>query len=311
MHGIIDRVKNILISPKSEWPVIASEGGTIGSTYSGYVVILGAISAVATFLQYAVFGIGAFGIYAKVSVLSALSSAILVFLMLMALVYVLSLIVNALAPTFDGQKNHLNAFKLVGYGMTASMLASLFLMLPGIGFLGIFISLYSFYVLYTGLPVMMKNPPEKTTAYFVVLFICSLVAGIFMATLTSCFMPKPDMRDLLGGKEGIKIDTPAGKVEISAPGKGKDGGTVTIKGNDGKEFKIETKGDGKEGVVTINADGKKVEIDAKKIEEFAKQLEGIGKQMEIASKDGKDPTAALKALKEAMEKANASAPPAK
>ena len=40
---IVDRVKNILIAPKTEWPVIAGETATVQSLYTGYILILAAI----------------------------------------------------------------------------------------------------------------------------------------------------------------------------------------------------------------------------------------------------------------------------
>ena len=43
--GIVDRVRNMLFVPKEEWPRIAAEPATVGSIYSGYVMMLAAIPA--------------------------------------------------------------------------------------------------------------------------------------------------------------------------------------------------------------------------------------------------------------------------
>ena len=53
----IARVKAILGTPRTEWPVIASEPATIGGIYKDYVLILAAIPAVFGFLKYSVIGI--------------------------------------------------------------------------------------------------------------------------------------------------------------------------------------------------------------------------------------------------------------
>jgi hypothetical protein len=45
--ALLDRVKNILLTPKTEWPVIAGETATVSSIYTGYVMILAAIGPVA------------------------------------------------------------------------------------------------------------------------------------------------------------------------------------------------------------------------------------------------------------------------
>ena len=53
----IARVKAILGTPRTEWPVIASEPATIGGIYKDYVLLLAAIPAVFGFLKYSVIGI--------------------------------------------------------------------------------------------------------------------------------------------------------------------------------------------------------------------------------------------------------------
>jgi hypothetical protein len=303
--GLVDRIKNILFTPKTEWPVIEAEPNSIGNIYTSYLIFLAAIPAIASFLAFGVFGysIGPFAL--KTTIGSALTTALLTFLVSLAVIYIMSLIVNALAPTFDGQKNHLNAFKLVAYSYTASMLAGLLVLLPFVGWLSFVLGLYSLYLLYTGLPVLMKNPPAKTMAYFVVAMVCGIVANLLTFFLVSCVTPTPKLSD----PGEISISTPMGKMKVEGGEKGKDGGSVTIKGPNGAEMKIEAKTD-KDGTISINAPGAKMEIDSKKMEEFAKQMEGAAKKMEEASKSG-DPTAALKAIQEAMKNAQQQPAPAK
>jgi Yip1 domain len=301
--GVVERIKNILFTPKTEWPIIEAEPNSIGNIYTGYLILLAAIPAIASFLAFGVFGysVGPFAI--KTTIGSALTTALLTFLVSLAVIYIMSMIVNALAPTFDGQKNHLNAFKLVAYSYTAAFLSGVLVLIPFVGWLSFILGLYSLYLLYTGLPVLMKNPPAKTMAYFVVSMVCGIVANFLTFLLVSCISPSPKLAD----PGEISISTPMGKMKVESSGKSNDGGSVTIKGPSGAEVKIEAKTD-KDGTVTINAPGAKLEIDSKKMEEFAKQMEGAAKKMEEASKSG-DPTAALKAMQEAMK--NAQQAPAK
>ncbi len=298
--SIIDRVKNILITPKTEWPVIEAENKSIADIYTTYLIFLAAIPAIASFIGFSLIGIGGFGFNYKIPFTAGLSGAILSFLMMLAVIYVLSLIVNALAPTFEGTKNHLNAFKLVAYSYTASMVAGIFMLLPSLAIIAFIGGLYSLYLLYTGLPKMMKNPESKTLPYFVVVLVCGIIAGVLMAVLSSCVAPRgPSLGDLKHSGGDFSITTPAGKVEVQATEKRSDGGQVTIKGPGGAEIKVDSKG-GKDGTVTINAPGANVTIDSAKMEEFAKQMEAAGKKMEEANKSG-DPAAAMKALQEAMQ----------
>ena len=49
--SLIQRVQDILLKPKETWPIIAGEGGDTASIYSGYVIYLAAIPAVAAEFQ--------------------------------------------------------------------------------------------------------------------------------------------------------------------------------------------------------------------------------------------------------------------
>ena len=58
--GIIDRVKNILITPKTEWDVIAGESSSTGGLLTGYVLPLAGISALAGFIGTSLIGTSTF-----------------------------------------------------------------------------------------------------------------------------------------------------------------------------------------------------------------------------------------------------------
>ena len=55
--NIVDRVKNILITPKTEWEIIKGEADSIKDLVMGYVVILAAIPAVASFIGISLIGV--------------------------------------------------------------------------------------------------------------------------------------------------------------------------------------------------------------------------------------------------------------
>ena len=54
------------------------------------------------------------------------------YLLSLAIVYVLALIVDALAPTFGGTKNPIAALKLVAYGSTAGFVGGIFSLMPSL-----------------------------------------------------------------------------------------------------------------------------------------------------------------------------------
>src|SRR5580765_4121404 len=118
---LLTRVKNILLTPKTEWPVIAAEPATIGGIYLGYVLVLAAVPAICQYLKMAVFGYSVpFVATVHMGAGFALSMAIRAFVGTLLSTFIVSLIVNALAPTFGGQKDQVQALKVVAYSYTAS-----------------------------------------------------------------------------------------------------------------------------------------------------------------------------------------------
>ena len=55
---LVERVKAILLQPKSEWQAIASEPGDFGTLFSNYVAYVAAIPPVCTFIGGSIFGLG-------------------------------------------------------------------------------------------------------------------------------------------------------------------------------------------------------------------------------------------------------------
>ena len=54
--ALVDRVKNILLTPKTEWDVIAAEATPTASLITGYVLPLAGVAALATFIGYCLVG---------------------------------------------------------------------------------------------------------------------------------------------------------------------------------------------------------------------------------------------------------------
>src|SRR6516164_24250 len=164
---IVERVKAILLTPKSEWLVIERESGDPAFLFTNYVAILAAIPAVCGFIGMSLIGVGGIG--------AGLVSAIVSYLLAFVTVYVLGLIIDALAPTFDAQKNPANALKLAVYSMTPGWIAGIFLLIPLLGILTFIIGLYGFYLLWVGLPPLMKSPEEKSVVYTAAIVICAII----------------------------------------------------------------------------------------------------------------------------------------
>jgi Yip1-like protein len=174
--ALVDRVKQICLAPKTEWPVIAVEHTPPADLVTSYVLPLAAIGSVAGFIGGSMIGrtIPFIGTY-RVPLVAGLGLAIFTFIMAIVSVLVISLIINALAPSFGGEKNTAQAFKVAVYSYTPAWVAGVLQILPFLGILAIFAALYGIYLLYLGLPRLMKCPDDKAIGYTVVVVICGII----------------------------------------------------------------------------------------------------------------------------------------
>ncbi len=189
--NIVERVKQILLSPRAEWEVIDAESITPAQLYTGYIVPLAAIAPIAQLIGYSVFGISVpfMGTY-RVPLGSAITSAIVTYVLALVMPYVLALIIDALAPTFNGQRSQIQALKVAAYSSTASWVAGIFALIPGLRFLTI-LGIYSLFLLYIGLPVLMKSPKEKALGYTIVVILAAIVLFILIGVVSSRFLSVP------------------------------------------------------------------------------------------------------------------------
>ena len=181
----IQRVQDILLRPRATWPVIAAEPADAASLYRRYIAILAAVPALATFIGLTVIGVD--GIRLPVGYVLALIT-----------VYVLALITDALAPTFGGAKSRIQALKLIAYASTAGFVGGIFNLLPLLSMLGLLAAIYSMVLIYTGLPVLMRCPPEKAASYAAVVIVCGLVATVILAGITSMVVPAGPLLERVG-----------------------------------------------------------------------------------------------------------------
>jgi Yip1 domain len=189
--ALVDRVKSILLTPKTEWEVIDAEPTTVADLYKGYIIPLAAIGPVAQAIGSSVFGytlpfVGSYRTPPGAAIIGAIVSYILT----LVGVYVLALIIDALAPTFNGTRNQIQALKVAAYSYTASWVVGIFALIPGLSFLMI-LGVYSLYLMYLGLPVLMKSPKEKALGYTVVVILAGIVLFMAIALVAGMFVAAP------------------------------------------------------------------------------------------------------------------------
>ena len=191
--GLVDRVKNILLSPRQEWEVIDKEPATVGSLYTRYILPLAAIGPICTAIGYSVFGITLpfVGTW-RTPIGSAITSAVVTYVGTLIGVYLMSLIIDNLAPTFSGTRSQIQALKVAAYSYTPAWIAGVFSLLPGLRWLAI-LGLYSLFLIYSGLPVLMKSPKEKAFGYTAVVLIVGIILGFVVAMIAGRFVAGPAM----------------------------------------------------------------------------------------------------------------------
>ena len=185
-NKLIARVKNILLTPKTEWPVIAAEPDTVPGLFKNYIVILAAIPAVIAFLRYSVLGVTlpiVGGTY-RLGVGAGIVQMIVTYIVSLGVTYLMMLIIDGLAPSFGGQKNPVQALKSIAYAYTASWVASILTLIGGLGLLVILVAgIYGIYLLYLGLPHTMKCPQDKAGGYAAVAIILAIVLGMVLGVV--------------------------------------------------------------------------------------------------------------------------------
>ena len=242
---IVERARAMIVNPGPTWVTIEQEATDWQKLYVPYMVVLAVIPAVASFIGWSVMGVGGFGFSMRLPVVTGLGLMVSQYIMTLVMVFVWGWLISQLAPSFGGQANVMNGVKLTVYASTPAMLAGVFSAMPGLSILALVGSLYALYLVYLGLPVLMKNPPEKSVTYLVVVAIVGIVGSVLISAANAMFMPSPLSRmHGMNDAPDIQISTPKGDVQISTAPATADtpaGSTVTIKTPDG-DVKIVAEG---------------------------------------------------------------------
>lgn len=180
---LLTRVKNILMTPASEWNVISAETETPQSLLVKYVIPLALIPAIALFIGYGLIGVDVVVVRVagiRWGVIMAANS----FITSILTYYICTYVVDGLAPSFATEKNIGRSAQLVAYSSTAVWVSGIFNIIPSLGILGI-LGLYGIYLFYLGIPVMKKTPEDKRIIYMVVSAIVIIVVGLVLNLIVS------------------------------------------------------------------------------------------------------------------------------
>jgi hypothetical protein len=190
MHAIL-RVPAILSDPLAEWARIEKEPDDLAYLLLCYLAPLALIPAVfgligACFVGVVVPGRGL--LYA--SIFDGVFGAIVGYVLSFVIVAALGLFISLLAPQFGGRKDFANALRLAVYSYTPVWLTGVFLLLPGLRFL-MLTGFYSAYILMTGLPHLMKSPPQKSVGFSALITVCAFILTMLAAAVQRALFGTP------------------------------------------------------------------------------------------------------------------------
>jgi hypothetical protein len=192
--SLVERVKRILLEPNQEWDRINVEPATVGSIFTRWVLPLAAIPVVASFIGVLVFGMSLLGVTFRPPIGTLLGNAIISYVFTITGIFLYTLLIDALAPTFNGTSDRVQATKVVAYSATPAFVAGILGISPQLSILTLLGGLYGLYLIYLGLPKLMKVPEEKTVPYIVTVIgagiVLALVAGVVIGAVSAVFQPR-------------------------------------------------------------------------------------------------------------------------
>jgi hypothetical protein len=171
--NIFQRIQNILVSPATEWPVIAGEPNNAVLLITTFAFPLIGIGAVATFLGYALQG----------APLGGLELAILNFILLAIFTVAIAIVASKIAPQFGGRDDVGAALKLSVYSQVPGWLGGIFMLIPAIGAIGILFALYDIYLIYTGATPMLGVAGERRGPFTAILVGAIIVIFLFIVVI--------------------------------------------------------------------------------------------------------------------------------
>ena len=157
-------VWGLMAQPKDEWKSIRDERCTIGKCYCSHVLFLAALPAIAYFIGTSQVGwvIGAKSV--RLSTESALQIAGLTYLTMLVGIFAMGKTIHWMSQTYGATQNLPQSIALAAYTATPLFLTGIMLIYP-ILWLNLLIGLmalaYTIYLLYIGLPIMMKISQER------------------------------------------------------------------------------------------------------------------------------------------------------
>jgi hypothetical protein len=177
---ILSRAFGLLREPQKEWEQIKAEETTIPNILIGYVAPLAAIPPVCDLIGQSLFNHAL-----QVDFGQAVIRTVVTWIVSIALVFFLGILVNVVAESFEAEKDDLAAQKIAAYSLTPAFLSGIFSLWPPLWWLSLFLLAAMVYLMYRGLPILMRAPPETAMGYAATVTIASMVGALILFTIAA------------------------------------------------------------------------------------------------------------------------------
>lgn len=184
---LINRIKNLVISPKEEWSVIAGEEMTANTLIKDYLLVLVAIPAVARFLGMWIIGVPIpfGGGVVRLTFFKSLISALVFYILTAAGIWVFAQILKFIAPRFSSSNDYVKTLKVSIFMAAPYLIAGVLFIIPSLSVITLLVGIYCLYILYVGVPIVLETPQEKTIAFIVVSVIAAILLSIIISAITA------------------------------------------------------------------------------------------------------------------------------
>ncbi|MDH2431554.1 membrane protein [Pokkaliibacter plantistimulans] len=180
----------LIYHPKQEWDSIREEKYTLGYLYKHHILWLAAIPALSLFIGTTQMGWSIAGTnYVKLTVLSAIPIAAAFYIALMVGVGLMAWGVFWMEKTYGADASFDRCMVLTTFTATPLFMAGLAGLLPILWF-DVFVVLgavsYTVYLLYVGVPIVMRIPEERGFMFstsVLTVGLCLLVGGLAMTAV--------------------------------------------------------------------------------------------------------------------------------
>lgn len=178
--NLIERVKNILFTPKTEWEVIDGETATVSSLFGSYVLPMTIFSSLGGVISYFMFS----GNYGGYGMKYLIMGILITFVTALVTFWLTSIIVDKLASNFASETNMGKSAQLVAYSATPGYIAGFLSFIPVLGWLlSICAWIYGAYLMYLGIGPLKKTPEDKKIVYILVCYVIMIAISVILAAV--------------------------------------------------------------------------------------------------------------------------------